>query len=65
MANDLYRERFDPKQPLFEPVALDYRSRLAQRSCRRRWAAAVHQKRMKQMGFISLSASRKRHGLFG
>lgn len=54
-----FRERLDPSEPIFRPVATDLRSRLALSRCHFRWRAAVSQKRAKDDGFFSFVVGRR------
>lgn len=53
------RERLNPAEPIFRPVATDLRSRLALRRCHVQWRAAVTQKRAKDFGFFSFVKARR------
>lgn len=57
---DLIRERMDPKEPLIDVVPFCAWERLSQKRHHARWAAGVRQKRIKDLGFISLSSMRRK-----
>lgn len=56
---DLIRERLHPLKPLVDLVPFDAWERLSQKRHHAQWAAAVRQKRAKDLGFMSLSALRR------